>query len=161
MERFMNEDRLIVLFNGLFVTAFVVVGPALLSAGLWKLCAHLRKRFRCRVEAEAQIVDFVLSKWKKSSVRIGHGYYSRWYPVYEYEAEGRRIRRQSKVCILSRREPEKGTERLRYDPRHPERFYVPGEFTKMDWITVVMLLYVGGGFTAFLLYGVINYLTAA
>ena len=30
----------------------------------------------------------------------------------------------------------------------------------MDWIVTGMLLYVGGGFTALLIYGVISWLTA-
>lgn len=148
-------------FMGWFYAAFIIVGPTLLSVGLWKLCRYLHKRMRCTVETEGEIVAFVPGKWKKPVERgVSHIYYTRWFPVYEYEAEGRRIRRQSKIPMLALTEPEKGAEILRYDPRHPERFYILGEFTKMDWIVTGMLLYVGGGFTALLIYGVISWLTA-
>ena len=63
--------------------------------------------------------------------------------------------------MLSLGEPEKRAVRLRYDPRRPERYYVPGEFGKKDWIVAAMLLYVGGGFTAILVYGAIAWLAAA
>lgn len=146
---------------GIFAAAFLIVGPSLLSVGLWKLCRHLHKRLRCTVRTEGEVVAFVPGKWKKPVKRgVRHIYYTRWFPVYEYNAEGQRIRRKSKIPVLALQEPEKGAESLRYDPRFPERFYIPGEFTKMDWIVIGMLLYVGGGFTAFLVYGVIGWLTA-
>lgn len=149
-------------FMGIFAAAFLVVGPTLLSAGLWKLCRHLHKRLRCTVRAEGEIVAFVPGRWKKPVERgVRHIYYTRWYPVYEYEAEGRLLCQRGKVPLLSLQEPEKGPAFLRYDPRRPERFYIPGEFTKIDWIVTAMLLYVGGGFTAFLVYGVMGYLAAA
>ena len=149
-------------FMGWFYAAFIIVGPALLSAGLWKLCRHLHKRIRCTAAAEGEIVAFVPGKWKKPVERgVRHIYYTRWFPVYEYEAEGQKIRRQSKVPMLGLTEPKKGPAALRYDPRRPERFYIPGEFTKMDWIVTGMLLYVGGGFTAVLVHSAAAWLTAA
>ena len=149
-------------FMGIFAAAFLIVGPSLLAAGLWKLGRHLYMCLRCAARTEGRIVAFIQGKWKKPVRRgIRSIYYVRWYPVYEYQAAGRVLRRRGRVPVLALQEPEKGPAALRYDSRRPERFYIPGEFTRMDWVVAGMLLYVGGGFTAVLVYGMWNWLSAA
>lgn len=142
-----------VLLLYLMAAALVLLGPILLAAGLRMLYIRLVKRIRCKAETEGHIVDYILSPWKRASMHtfpVYRRYRPRWFPVVEYEADGRKFRRKNKTCVLSDERPPEETTPLRYDPRHPKRFYLPehaNEFSSFDWMAAVMLLLAGGGFT--------------
>lgn len=135
--------------------AAVLLGPILFLVGLRKLYVRLSKRLRCKEETQGYVVDYILSPWKYANPhRQPHRsrtYYYRWFPVVEYEVDGQRLRQKNKVAFLtaSDERPVERTTPLRYDPKHPKRFYLPegpNEFSSFDWITTVLFLFVGGMF---------------
>ena len=141
----------------LFATA-VLLGPILFLVGLHKLYARLSKRLRCKEETQGYVVDYILSPWKYANPhRRPHrsrNYYYRWFPVVEYEVDGQRLRQKNKISFLTASD-ERPVERmtpLRYDPKHPKRFYLPegpNEFSSSGWISTVLFLFVGGMFIPF------------
>lgn len=139
----------------LLFAAAVLLGPILFLVGLRKLYVRLSKRLRCKEETQGYVVDYILSPWKYANPhRQPHRsrtYYYRWFPVVEYEVDGQRLRQKNKVAFLtaSDERPVERTTPLRYDPKHPKRFYLPegpNEFSSFDWITTVLFLFVGGMF---------------
>ena len=138
----------------LMFAVLILAGPILLLVGLRMLYVRLYKLLRCRAETEGHIVDYVLSPWKYVSTRkfhVRHRYYSRWFPVVEYEAGGQRFRQQYKTCVLSNERPNEETTLLRYNPKHPKRFSIPAyttEFSLVGWVSTALFLYVGGGLTS-------------
>lgn len=140
----------------LLFAAAVLLGPILFLVGLHKLYARLSKRLRCKKETQGYVVDYILSPWKYANpyrrrLHRHRTYYYRWFPVVEYEADGQRLRQKNKVAFLtaSDKRPVERTTLLRYDPKYPKRFYLPGgpnEFSSSDWITTVLFLFVGGMF---------------
>ncbi len=142
----------------LLFAAAVLLGPVLFLVGLYKLYARLSKRLRCKEETQGYVVDYILSPWKYANPhRRPHrsrNYYYRWFPVVEYEVDGQRLRQKNKVSFLTASD-ERPAERmtpLRYDPKHPKRFYLPegpNEFSSSGWISTVLFLFVGGMFIPF------------
>lgn len=137
----------------LMIAAAILVGPVLFCVGVRMLYVHLNNRIRCRTETEGHIVDYILRPQKGASMNTSQGphrYYSQWVPVVEYEADGQRFRQKNKTCILANCRPKEETMVLRYDPRHPKRFYIPDYTADLSYGKIgvaLFLLFWGACFT--------------
>lgn len=132
-------------------TSVAFLGPVLLFMGLRRLFIRLDKRIRYRSETQGHIVYYIRSPWN-DKIKRSHAdlrFYTPWFPVVEYEAGGKWFRQKSEIAVLCdarNKQPPETTMLIRYDPKHPERFYIPEyalEFSFTNWFVSVLFLFVG------------------
>lgn len=131
----------------------LLVGLSVLGTGLVLAFRRIHTVVTCSEETEGRAVDYILSRFKSAPFRrsLGlrrRGYSLRWHPVYRYCAAGEVIVRKSRACILSDSRPPEMAVKIRYNPKAPGRYYVPGQRWNPGWLGTALFLYDGVLFTA-------------
>ena len=95
------------------------------------------------------VVGTVVDLWKESDRDADGRRVIRWFPVYEYYAEGRRMTVKSFVGNASKEKYQIGQKaEIYYNPLNPEKIYVPQESPKrlavIFLILGIVLLFMGG-----------------
>lgn len=116
---------------------FLAVGFIFIVVYFAIICVVRNREKNCVAYAVGTVVDL----WKESDRDADGRRVIRWFPVYEYYAEGRRMTVKSFVGNASKEKYRIGQKaELYYDPFHPEKIYVPQERPK---ILAVIFLIVG------------------
>lgn len=134
------------LVSGIFLTVgfiFIIVYFAI----FYVVC---RKEKNCVVRTVGTVVDL----WKEFDRDADERRVIRWFPVYEYYADGRRMTVKSFVGNTSKEKYQLGQKaELYYDPLHLDKIYVPKERPKLlanIFLILGIVLLLMGGMTSYL-----------
>lgn len=120
---------------------YLVFGIFMILLGAYMIFLDLSKSRKCTAEAVGTVICV-----ESKRVRSGRSRHTEYYPVVEFEADGKIIQEKADISANSPSKfPEGSALDIVYDPLDPETFMVKGRSLRSTLFYGILLILVGAG----------------